>query len=60
MQIYRRKYATNFLINLLYHFGTVGILLIGGWFVMQGRTEVGTVVAFFQGSPKSTIHGTIW
>jgi ABC-type bacteriocin/lantibiotic exporter with double-glycine peptidase domain len=52
MQIYRRKYATNFLINLLYHFGTVGILFVGGWFVMQGRTEVGTVVAFVSGLTK--------
>ena len=52
MQIYRRKYATNFLINVLYHFGTVGILLVGGWLVMQGRTEVGTVVAFISGLTK--------
>src|ERR1700722_2555754 len=52
MQIYRRKYATNFLINLLYHFGTVGILFVGGWFVMQGKTEGGTVVAFISGLTK--------
>jgi ABC-type bacteriocin/lantibiotic exporter with double-glycine peptidase domain len=52
MQIYRRKYGMNFLINLLYHLGTVGILLIGGWFVMQGRTEIGTVVAFISGLTK--------
>jgi ABC-type bacteriocin/lantibiotic exporter with double-glycine peptidase domain len=52
MQIYRRKYSMNFLINLLYHLGTVGILLVGGWFVMQGRTEVGTVVAFVSGLTK--------
>lgn len=52
MQIYRRKYSMNFLINLLYHFGTVGILFVGGWFVMQGRTEVGTVVAFISGLTK--------
>jgi ABC-type bacteriocin/lantibiotic exporter with double-glycine peptidase domain len=52
MQIYRRKYAMNFLINLLYHFGTVGILLVGGWFVMEGKTEVGTVVAFISGLTK--------
>ena len=52
MQIYRRKYATNFVINLLYHFGTVGILLVGGWLVMQGRTEVGTVIAFVSGLTK--------
>jgi ABC-type bacteriocin/lantibiotic exporter with double-glycine peptidase domain len=52
MQIYRRKYAMNFLINLLYHLGTVGILFVGGWFVMQGKTEVGTVVAFISGLAK--------
>ena len=52
MQIYRRKYAMNFLINLLYHFGTVGILFVGGWFVMRGKTEVGTVVAFISGLTK--------
>ena len=52
MQIYRRKYSMNFLINLLYHFGTVGILFVGGWFVMQGQTEVGTVVAFISGLTK--------
>ena len=52
MQVFRRKYAVNFLINLLYHLGTVGILAVGGWFVMQGRTEVGTVVAFISGLTK--------
>ena len=52
IQIYWRKYAMNFLINLLYHFGTMGILFVGGWFVMQGKTEVGTVVAFISGLTK--------
>jgi ABC-type bacteriocin/lantibiotic exporter with double-glycine peptidase domain len=52
IQIYWRKYAMNFLINLLYHLGTVGILFVGGWFVMQGKTEVGTVVAFISGLTK--------
>ena len=52
MQIYRRKYSMNFLINLLYHLGTIGILFVGGLFVMQGRTEVGTVVAFISGLTK--------
>ena len=52
MQIYRRKYSMNFLINLLYHFSTVGILFVGGWFVMQDRIEVGTVVAFISGLTK--------
>ena len=52
LQIYRRKYGMNFLINLLYHLGTVGILFVGGWFVMQGKTEIGTVVAFISGLAK--------
>lgn len=52
IQIYWRKYAMNFLINLLYHLGTVGILFVGGWFVMEGKTEVGTVVAFISGLTK--------
>jgi ABC-type bacteriocin/lantibiotic exporter with double-glycine peptidase domain len=52
MQIYRRKYSMNFLINLLYHLGTIGTLLVGGWFVMHGQTQIGTVVAFISGLAK--------
>jgi len=52
MQIYRRKYSMNFLINVLFHLGIVGILFVGGWFVMHGRTEIGTVVAFISGLNK--------
>jgi ABC-type bacteriocin/lantibiotic exporter with double-glycine peptidase domain len=52
VQIYWRKYSVNFLINLLYHLGTVGILFVGGLFVMRGSTEVGTVVAFISGLTK--------
>jgi ABC-type bacteriocin/lantibiotic exporter with double-glycine peptidase domain len=49
MQIYRRKFSMNFGMNLLHHLGIVGILLVGGWFVMQGRIEIGTIVAFISG-----------
>ena len=49
MQIFRRKYGMNFLMNLLYHLGIIGILAMGGWLVLQGRTEVGTIVAFISG-----------
>lgn len=52
MQIYRRKFSMNFPMNLLYHFGIVGILFVGGWLVMEGRTEAGTVVAFISGLSK--------
>ncbi|HVT52057.1 MAG TPA: ABC transporter transmembrane domain-containing protein [Dongiaceae bacterium] len=49
MQIYRRKFGMNFLMNLFYHLGIVGILLIGSWQVIRGETEIGTVVAFISG-----------
>ena len=52
MQIYRRKFSMNFLMNLLYHLGIVGILFVGGMFVMQNSIEVGTVVAFISGLAK--------
>ena len=33
-------------INRLVHgLGLVGVLIIGGWLVLQGRSDVGTVVA---------------
>ena len=49
MQIFRRKYGMNFLMNLFYHLGIIGILAVGGWLVLQGKTEVGTIVAFISG-----------
>jgi ABC-type bacteriocin/lantibiotic exporter with double-glycine peptidase domain len=49
MAIFRRKFGMNFLMNLLHHCGVAGILLVGGWFVIEGRTELGTVVAFISG-----------
>jgi len=41
-----RKYGTNFLMNLLHQLGIIGILAVGCWLVLQGNTEVGTIVAF--------------
>ena len=52
MQINRRKYAMNFLMNLLFHLGIVGILFVGGLLVIQDAIEVGTVVAFISGLNK--------
>jgi len=49
MQIFVRKFGMNFLMNLLYHLGIIGILAVGGWLVVQGKTEVGTIVAFISG-----------
>jgi ABC-type multidrug transport system fused ATPase/permease subunit len=49
MQIYRRKFGMNFAMNLFYHFGLIGILFVGSWFVVEDKTEIGTVVAFISG-----------
>jgi ABC-type multidrug transport system fused ATPase/permease subunit len=49
MQIFRRKFGMNFLMNLLHHLGTIGILAAGGWLLLHGETAVGTVVAFISG-----------
>ncbi|WP_375459253.1 hypothetical protein [uncultured Enterovirga sp.] len=47
--VYRLKYSMNFLMNLCHQLGIAGILGIGGWFVVSGETQVGTVVAFISG-----------
>lgn len=49
MEILRRKFGMNFLMNLFYHLGLIGILSVGGWLLLHGKTEVGTVVAFISG-----------
>ena len=53
MQIYRRKFGMNFLMNLLYQLGVIGVLAVGGWFLMHGETQVGTVVAFISGLART-------
>lgn len=53
MQIYRRKFGMNFLMNLLYQLGVIGVLSIGGWFLLRGETQVGTVVAFISGLART-------
>jgi ABC-type bacteriocin/lantibiotic exporter with double-glycine peptidase domain len=49
MEIIRRKFSMNFLMNLLHHFGIIGILAVGGWLLLHGKTEAGTIVAFISG-----------
>jgi ABC-type multidrug transport system fused ATPase/permease subunit len=49
MQIARFKYVMNFLMNFSHHVSIAAVLLVGGWFVVQGETELGTVVAFASG-----------
>ena len=49
MEIFYRKFGMNFLMNLFHHMGTIGILAVGGWLLLQGKTEMGTIVAFLSG-----------
>jgi len=49
MHIFRLKFTMNFLMNSMQHLAVAAILFVGGWFVVEGRTEVGTVVAFISG-----------
>jgi ABC-type multidrug transport system fused ATPase/permease subunit len=52
MGIYKLKYSMNFLMNLTHHLGVATALGVGGWLAVQGRLEVGTVVAFVSGLAK--------
>jgi ABC-type multidrug transport system fused ATPase/permease subunit len=49
VQIFKLKFAMNFYMNSLHHLGIVGVLLVGGWFVVDGRTDPGTILAFISG-----------
>ncbi len=49
MGIYKLKFSMNFLMNFMRQLGICGILALGGWLVVNGRTEIGTVVAFISG-----------
>ncbi|MBW9114744.1 ABC transporter ATP-binding protein [Rhizobium cauense] len=52
MSIYKLKYALNFLMNLMFQLGYAGIFALGGYYVITGRIEIGTVVAFIAGLSK--------
>lgn len=49
MGIYKLKFSMNFLMNFMHQAGVCGVLALGGWYVVSGRTEVGTIVAFISG-----------
>ena len=52
MGIFKLKFAMHFLMNLMHHLGVAVVLGVGGWYAVQGRIEVGTVVAFVSGLAK--------
>ncbi len=45
LELYRRKFSVKFLNNLLMQFTSVLFYLIGGYFVVAGRMDVGALVA---------------
>jgi ABC-type bacteriocin/lantibiotic exporter with double-glycine peptidase domain len=38
--------------NALGHLGPLSVLVVGGWLVIRGETQVGTIVAFVSGYEK--------
>lgn len=52
MGIYKLKYSMNLLMNLMHHLAVAVALCIGGWLAIEGRIEVGTVVAIVGGLGK--------
>jgi ABC-type multidrug transport system fused ATPase/permease subunit len=50
--IYLRKYALAALGNFLDSLGPIIVLAVGGYFVMQGETQIGTLVVFISGLGK--------
>ncbi len=52
MGIFKLKFTMNFMMNLMHQLGVATALGVGGWYAVQGRIEVGTVVAFVSGLAK--------
>lgn len=49
MNALRIKAIMKFIRNFINGLGPLSILVVGGWFVIQGKTELGTIVAFLSG-----------
>ena len=47
--VVKLRYSMHFLMNLTHNFAKVIVLGAGGWYVINGETDVGTVVAFVSG-----------
>src|SRR5258706_1705095 len=52
MGVFKLKFTMSALMNLLHHLGVATALGVGGWYAVQGRLDVGTVVAFVSGLGK--------
>lgn len=49
LRIYRRKFFLTFLGNFLDSLGPIIVLVVGGWMVIQERTDISTLVVFISG-----------
>jgi ABC-type bacteriocin/lantibiotic exporter with double-glycine peptidase domain len=49
IRIYKMKYFLNFLSNFLHSLGPILVLVVGGYLVIKGQTEVSTLVVFISG-----------
>ncbi len=47
--VFELRYSMHFLMNLTHNFAKIVVLGAGGWYVIKGDVEVGTVVAFVSG-----------
>jgi ABC-type bacteriocin/lantibiotic exporter with double-glycine peptidase domain len=52
MRIFWFKYAMYLFLNLMHHLSVAVALCVGGWMALEGRIEVGTVVAIVGGLGK--------
>lgn len=50
----RIKHGAKQLNNLINHLGPLSVLMMGGYMVIQGQTELGTIVAFISGYERMT------
>lgn len=50
--IFLYKFGFKSFNNLMGELGRLAVLFVGGWFVIQGETEVGVLVAFLSGLEK--------
>ena len=54
IRVYALKFALKAFNSVVAQLGPLSVLLVGGWLVMQGETEVGTIVAFVAGFERIT------
>lgn len=47
--IVKLRFSVKFLMNLTHNLGKVLVLCVGAWYVVNERTDIGTVVAFVSG-----------